>query len=531
VLDSEAGLTTYVYDAVGNLIRTELPNRTEEHRTYDALDRLVLLEHRHADTDEVLANFRYTLDAAGHRTVVEEHDGRRVEYAYDALYRLIGEETFEPGETDPARTISYTYDEVGNRLTRDDSLEGRTTYEYDDNDRLMREASVADGETTYTYDDNGNLVGTTGPTGQVAYGWDSENRLIRADMDGDGSFEVVNQYDHRGVRVSQTAGGQEVRFLVDSNRAYSQVLEEYLPGGAVEVSYVHGQDLVSQTRDGQTSYYHVDGLGSTRALTNADGVVTDRYTYDAFGQEIARSGVTDNDFLFAGEQRDTQLGLDYLRARYLDVGSGRFVSSDPYAGALHDPVSLHRYLYANAAPTIFVDPSGQQAGIGHLAVAGIVAGTLAHACYQEHGLGTVCERKTEAFVRDYNDYQGEPVPTNYYDAFGHCWVACEMSKLCGWFGTLTLGFGREICRELDKRPHDSLGPDIYNQHVGRYLAWHGLDCYLGCYAAVVGRALSLYAPTRGEREHSRAPVTGGCRDRDFGVVNCPPRDHTLATAA
>ncbi len=96
-------------------------------REYDALNRLLSVEHRDA-IDAVFASFDYELDAAGNRTAVTEHDGRRVEYAYDEIYRLIGEDIFDPGAAQPRRTLDYTYDPVGNRLTRDDSAEGLTTY-------------------------------------------------------------------------------------------------------------------------------------------------------------------------------------------------------------------------------------------------------------------------------------------------------------------------------------------------------------------------------------------------------------------
>ena len=137
------------------------------------------------------------------------------------------------------------------------------------------------------------------------------------------------------------------------------VVEEYTPGGIIKVSYVYGHDLISQQRGTEQSFYHVDGLGSTRALSDESGVVTDSYIYDAFGQVLKKIGDTENPYLFAGEQRDNNLGLDYLRARYLDVGTGRFVSRDSFEGFLNNPITLHKYLYANANPINFIDPSGK----------------------------------------------------------------------------------------------------------------------------------------------------------------------------
>jgi RHS repeat-associated protein len=94
-------------------------------------------------------------------------------------------------------------------------------------------------------------------------------------------------------------------------------------------------------------------------LTNASGVVTNRYIYDAFGHTIAQIGSTGNVYLFAGEARDSNTGLDYLRARYLNVGTGRFISRDTFEGLPSRPISLHRYVYADANPLVKIDPAGE----------------------------------------------------------------------------------------------------------------------------------------------------------------------------
>jgi RHS repeat-associated protein len=50
----------------------------------------------------------------------------------------------------------------------------------------------------------------------------------------------------------------------------------------------------------------------------------------------------------------------YAKARYYEPTIGRFISQDSFLGNVDDPPSLHRYFYANANPTRFIDPSGHQ---------------------------------------------------------------------------------------------------------------------------------------------------------------------------
>lgn len=134
-------------------------------------------------------------------------------------------------------------------------------------------------------------------------------------------------------------------------------MEERVNNG-LTAGYVYGNDLISQQRGSEKSFYLVDGLGSTRGLTNASGVVTDRYSYDAFGNLIGSGGNTENNYLFAGEQFDKNLGDYYLRARYYDTDTGRFTRRDTWEGNINDPISLHKYLYTNGNPVNQIDPSG-----------------------------------------------------------------------------------------------------------------------------------------------------------------------------
>jgi RHS repeat-associated protein len=126
------------------------------------------------------------------------------------------------------------------------------------------------------------------------------------------------------------------------------------------------------------SFYGYDGGGNVRQLTGASGAVTDTYEYDAFGNSFTVSGTTPNNYLYRGEQYDSDLGLYYLRARYYNPATGRFMSRDPGLGDDDDdddddgsgftdddgndlsiPATLHKYLYTGGDPVNWVDPSGR----------------------------------------------------------------------------------------------------------------------------------------------------------------------------
>jgi RHS repeat-associated protein len=64
-------------------------------------------------------------------------------------------------------------------------------------------------------------------------------------------------------------------------------------------------------------------------------------------------------FLYSGEQFDSKIGQQYLRARYYDPATGRFNRLDPFFGNLVEPLSLHNYLYCHIDPVSFIDPSGE----------------------------------------------------------------------------------------------------------------------------------------------------------------------------
>jgi RHS repeat-associated protein len=147
--------------------------------------------------------------------------------------------------------------------------------------------------------------------------------------------------------------------------------------GNAMADYTYGIGLISQQRNNVTSFYHADGLGSTRYLTNSSGSVTDSYLYDAYGNTLSSSGTTVNNYLYTGEQFDPNLREYYLRARYYNPSQGRFTGRDPFDGMLSEPLSLNKYAYVHGNPINNIDPTGMFTGnIGELLATLEVQGTL-----------------------------------------------------------------------------------------------------------------------------------------------------------
>ena len=347
VTDVNGGVTVYTYDAAGNRASVNYPNGSLTSYSYDSLNRLIYLENSRSDTS-IISSYQYTLGAAGNRTRIVEHDGRTVDYVYDALYRLVSEQVTDLVNGDSR--VDYTYDAVGNRLTKEVDSLITLNYSYDGNDRLLSE-----GATSYSYDANGNLLSKNDGT-LTSYVYDVDSRLVQVQTP---TRTLDYGYDVDGIRQSVSIDGIVTKHLVDKNRDHAQVIEEWDAANTLLVVYTHGDDLISQDRSGISSYYHYDGLGSTRALTDSSETATDTYTYEAFGSLTRSTGTTENSYLYTGEQFDPNTGFYYLRARYMSPEDGRFLGMDPFSGLMHEPITLHKYLYAGLNPVSNIDPSGE----------------------------------------------------------------------------------------------------------------------------------------------------------------------------
>ncbi len=347
VTDPDANQTTYQYDAVGNRTGVDHANGNQDAYVYDALNRLTTLTRRDS-SNAITQQFSYTLEPTGRRMQISEYNGRTTLYTYDTLYRLTTENITDL--VNGNYNAAYTYDKVGNRTY--ETINGvSTAYTVDANDRLTQA-----GTTAYTYDANGNTLTESEGGNTTTYAYNAKNEMVGSSQAGQ---TTVYLYNADGIRVIKrdVAADTQTWYTVDSNRDYAQVLSERTDG-ATDVSYTYGDDLISQRRGSDTSVYHYDGLGSARALSDAAGNITDTYNYAAFGEKLNETGSTENDYLYTGEQYDGNLDQYYLRARYYDQNIGRFTQQDTWMGNSQDPITLHKYLYANVDPVGNVDPSG-----------------------------------------------------------------------------------------------------------------------------------------------------------------------------
>jgi RHS repeat-associated protein len=117
-----------------------------------------------------------------------------------------------------------------------------------------------------------------------------------------------------------------------------------------------------------SQYYHLDVLGSVRAVSGDTGTVIRRHDYAAFGEDVAEIESQALPPLakqqrFTGKERDVETAFDYFGARYYRNVWGRFTTVDPVLNidaALTDPQRWNRYAYAKNSPLVFIDPDGAE---------------------------------------------------------------------------------------------------------------------------------------------------------------------------
>ena len=391
-MNAEQKQVQYTYDARGSLKR-------EQTAGYDTLynyNNAGLLKDKTSKFGSAVLNsteYFYRVDGNIH---TENDSVNGIEaYTYDGMGRL----TYELATNYYNQTASYTYDDYGNRASKstgnDLDVFGTTQYTYDKNNRLISEfasdGSDNNSSSYYNYDARGNQISAItnqfAPSSQgdtvvsldgvpeskvVLNQFDPLNRLTTADITQGGVNTVATYlYDGNNLRQSKTVDNVTTQHLWNGSNIVADVT------GNETQTYIRGLNLTyMKAADGTMSKYVTDGHGDVVALYGMNGVKTQDYRYDAFGNPRAEV-VDSNPFRYCREYTDAETGYIYLRNRYYDPVVGRFVTEDPYwnVGNMiygevpnsENPIPLieviresgNLYIYTISDPVNFFDPTGE----------------------------------------------------------------------------------------------------------------------------------------------------------------------------
>ncbi|OGL35454.1 hypothetical protein A3A68_01065 [Candidatus Saccharibacteria bacterium RIFCSPLOWO2_01_FULL_48_13] len=284
-------------------------------------------------------------------------------FTYDSVNRLLS-------ATHTYGTYTYTYDAVGNRSTSNENGTN-STYTHNNDNQMTAKASR-----TFSYDNQGNETAD----GSKTLAYDFDNRLKTYTSSGNPTVNYV--YDGSGNRIEKNnTGSTSYHFVNDLSGDLSRVLVNKNMTASTNTFYVYAGGLISQGDSSASSrqYYLDDGLGNVRYTTNNTGGNVQTYTYDPYGNIVTGS---DSNFSFQEQEKDSENGLMYLRARYYDPTTGNFTSRDPIDGELTNPQSQNGYNYTNDNPVNMTDPSGEFAFIP-LLIAGALYAWTAYDAYHD----------------------------------------------------------------------------------------------------------------------------------------------------
>ena len=352
--NNNAVLTSYEYDEEGNLVKETNGNGTYTLYAYNSLEDLTLKETRNAE-GTILSSFDYTYDASGLISTMTTVNGMWT-YGYDAAGQVTSV-IFEGFDDADNYSATYVYDNTGNRVSA--VINGvEHSYTYNAMNQLL-----SDDQFTYTYNANGSLQTKTNiTTSEVwTYFWNIKEELIAVVSSTGESWEYA--YDANGNRTSVTYTDIEdnvltTEYLYDPT-GLGWIVAEIVNGEVIE-TYAYGHSLTSKTdADGNVVYFSSDLIGSVSILTDANGTILNKYAYDTFGNILTSTETIDNQFQFVGSDGVIcDLGpqsLYYMRARYYDASTGRFISEDPLGLSAGDS-NLYRYCRNNVIQN--VDPAG-----------------------------------------------------------------------------------------------------------------------------------------------------------------------------
>ena len=294
--------------------------------------------------------FTYTYDKSGNITEIYNWGNLIKKYTYSIQGRLTTEENLSISQK-----TEYTYSQQGD-------ITQKTRYIKDINGNYFKPATKS-----YTYSTDGKYLLTAYNGSACVYDalgnpttykgktlvWGQGKRLLSYDGL---SFE----YDALGRRTKKG----DVAYYYDSQGRMVKSSD------GMEFLYA-GNEVIGFIYSGATYIYCKDVFGNITAILDESENVVVKYDYDAWGNHrvlnSAGAVITDtqhighkNPFRYRGYYYDSETGLYYLKSRYYDPETCRFINMDSVEYA--DPTYLHGlnlYAYCNNNPIMYVDSEGR----------------------------------------------------------------------------------------------------------------------------------------------------------------------------
>ena len=344
VTDWEGRVTSYSYDSGNRLVSIARSNGTFRNLSYDNAGRLLEIRES-APVPNLGSGF------SGQRPIM------LYKFGYDGDSRISNLFRAPIPEKLPRASFSAAYN-ADNQLT---SFKGSAvSYDMDGN-MTAGPISETDNAATYSYDSRNRLSSAGG----VSYSYDVENnRKSVSFLENGKDVKYTFVYDRSGDSSNVLS---RTKTVSEGTNVISQTTTFYVYGAGLD----HEITFDSEGNEVAVKYYHYDQVGSTIAMTDGNGAVTDRFSYDVWGYSKHVEGSSDTPFKFIGifgVQSDSN-GLINMRARYYNPTTMSFITADPsgFEGG------FNWYLYANGNPLMNTDSTGYWFGLDDLIAAGIGA--------------------------------------------------------------------------------------------------------------------------------------------------------------
>ena len=354
---------TYQGDT-GKPLAKDAPNGTHTDYAYETgntLQRLIGVSNKASANGAVLSQFSYgygSTNAPGfrdNRVAASKQYGavaanaQTTNYGYNQTSMLTGESAPAKTADLPALSQSYAFDAMGNRTQWSDGvaktltnavynrlnqLTGTSNY-----NNTTPSSPVLLSTSAFGYDGDGNMTNVATTTGQTTtngiYRYDDASRLIAIETPGQSKTEFF--YDGMSrLRVSRTWVWQNGAWVpqAEKRRVYNamDVVQERDGNNAVTASYTRTSNIggiMARTTSTGSSFYGYDGGGNVTTLTDAAGAQVGSYTYDAWGNTVASSGVKAGENPYRFSTKEAIGGLYSYGLRFYSPGIGRWINRDP----------------------------------------------------------------------------------------------------------------------------------------------------------------------------------------------------------